>query len=333
MEQRKMLEQEPAKEIWYKWIKGACDQKEEKELLLSPSVTHEMLKQWSGVEDYAKQDGVDPRKIWKMIGKETRRKSSYRKNRFYVWYSKVATIALLIGLAGMIYFNLDRNSLPPIYVVTTGIRNIEPVVLPDGTTVQLGPGSKLVYPERFTGKERKVTLDGQAFFNVEKDNSCPFLIQTHSMEVEVLGTAFELFSYSIENRSEAILFQGKIRVNLVNPDSDKRTELILLPNDKIEYNLRDKKVTHTQVNADTYTSWRKRGILTFENESLSMIIPRLEQWYGRKIICEKEVAGNYKFTFKVRDEPLDRILFMMQESSPIRYRQSEEGDFTLYVSK
>ena len=83
------------------------------------------------------------------------------------------------------------------------------------------------------------------------------------------------------------------------------------------------------VDADKYTAWRKQKILSFENEKLSMIIPRLEQWYGRKVMCQKDLADKYRFTFKVRDESLDRILFMIKASSPLQYKEEKNGDYTL----
>ena len=63
-----------------------------------------------------------------------------------------------------------------------------------------------------------------------------------------------------------------------------------------------------------------------------MIIPRLEQWYGRKIMCEKDIANQYRFTFKVRDESLERILYILNSSSPVKYTKVGE-DFELYVKK
>lgn len=313
-------------------IHDTLTENEQKDLLFSKEVEDEMLHQWDCVPDQTISDKTDGLLIWERIQEQTWLKPLVRKVQFYRICTLAASVALLIGVIGGIYSlaNWDNTSK---FVVTAGIQNTEYLLLPDGTSVQLGPGSKLAYPEQFGRKSREVELDGQAFFDISKDPKRPFIVKTQSMEVEALGTAFELFSYNIENRSEAILLNGKLKVNLIDPKTDRRTELILLPDDKIEYNIRDKKVTHYSVNADTYTSWRKRGILTFENEKLSMIIPRLEQWYGRKVICEKETAEKYKFTFKVRDESLDRILYMMSESSPIRYEKSEGGDFTLYLMK
>ena len=74
----------------------------------------------------------------------------------------------------------------------SGIQNIKSLQLPDGSTVQLGPGSKLIYPSEFEGHEREVQLEGQAFFDVHKDARHPFVVKTKDMKVTALGTAFEM---------------------------------------------------------------------------------------------------------------------------------------------
>ena len=83
------------------------------------------------------------------------------------------------------------------------------------------------------------------------------------------------------------------------------------------------------VNAEEYSGWRN-GVLSFENERLSMILTRLEPWFGRKIKCPKEIAEKYRFTFKVRDESLERILFMLSNTSPIKYRE-KDNEYELYI--
>ena len=171
-------------------------------------------------------------------------------------------------------------------------------------------------------------MEGQAFFDVIPDKEKPFIVHTSQMDVEALGTAFEIFAYAGDDFMETILLDGKIKVTLAGV---KDTSFMLVPDNKITYNKSDGKIKLSQVNAGNYTFWRK-GILSFENEKLSMIVPRLEQWYGRSIFMNKELGEAYKYTFKVRDEPLERILYIMGESSPVRYKKSEEGDFTLFLN-
>ena len=139
--------------------------------------------------------------------------------------------------------------------------------------------SKLTYPAAFTGKTREIHLDGQAFFDIHKNPHKPFIVHTSEMEVQALGTAFEVFDYDIESKSETVLLNGKVKIGINNSKGD-RAEFILSPNEKMVYDQQADSAYVLTVNADKYTSWRKQKIVSFENEKLSMIIPRLEQWYG-----------------------------------------------------
>lgn len=187
----------------------------------------------------------------------------------------------------------------------------------------------MTYPARFSGKTREITLDGQAFFDVAKNREKPFIVHTEGMSVEALGTAFELFSYKVENKMEAILLNGKIKVSVADKETDQMEEYFVSPDEKILVDRQTGKITKQIVDADKYTAWRKQKMLSFENEKLSMIIPRLEQWYGRKVMCQKDLADKYRFTFKVRDESLEKILMLIQLSSPLKYKEIEDGNYSL----
>jgi ferric-dicitrate binding protein FerR (iron transport regulator) len=318
------------REIAKKLMQETLTSSEQETILHSAPVTEYMQRQWETAPDIAKSEHINGRRTWRCIRRETFERISAKKIRRYQIVAWAASFLLLISMAGSGYFLLNKNNQVSRYIVNTGIQNIGTFPLPDGTIVQLGAGSKLTYPENFNGQTREIWLDGQAFFDVSPDKKKPFIVHTSRMDVEALGTAFEIFAYNTGNHLETVLLNGKIKVNLSDLHDLGDAVFTLEPNDKIVYNTSTKETTHSKVNAENYTAWRK-GVLSFENEKLSMIIPRLEQWYGRKIFVEKELGEAHKFTFKVRDEPLDRILYIMGESSPIRYRKMDDGNFTLFL--
>ena len=323
------MEYKDKKYILKKLMQDALTEEERIALQSSRRVTKEMERQWNNAPDAVESDRPDEPSIWRNICKEVWQHDEGRKVVFYKIYSMVASILLVLGVAGTVYFALQDKANVPMYVVSPGIQNMESVSLPDGTKVQMGPGSRLTYPARFSGKTREITLDGQAFFDVAKNREKPFIVHTEDMSVEALGTAFELFSYNMENKMEAILLNGKIKVSVENKETNQMKEYFVSPDEKILVDRQTGKITKQIVDADKYTAWRKQKMLSFENEKLSMIIPRLEQWYGRKVMCQKDRADNYRFTFKVRDESLDRILFMIKASSPLQYKEEKNGDYTL----
>ena len=323
------MEYKDKKYILKKLMQDALTEEERIALQSSRRVTKEMERQWNNAPDAVESDRPDEPSIWRNICKEVWQHDEGRNVVFYKIYSMVASILLVLGVAGTVYFALQDKANVPMYVVSSGIQNMESVSLPDGTKVQMGPGSRLTYPASFSGKTREIRLDGQAFFDVAKNREKPFIVHTEDMSVEALGTAFELFSYNMENKMEAILLNGKIKVSVENKETNQMKEYFVSPDEKILVDRQTGKISKQIVDADKYTAWRKQKILSFENEKLSMIIPRLEQWYGRKVMCQKYLADKYRFTFKVRDESLDRILFMIKASSPLQYKEEKNGDYTL----
>lgn len=322
------MNQNNKKYILKKLMQDALTEEEVAALNDRDVIKKRMGDQWENAPDAAGFDRTDGMHIWQYIRRRIEN-DRFGKTHFYKIYSAVASILLLLALGGMTYFFLERGNDPSMYIVSSGIQNMQSVSLPDGTMVQLGPGSKLTYPSEFYGKNREVRLDGQAFFDVYKNLRKPFIVHTSDIDIQALGTAFEVFSYEIESRVEAILLNGKIKVNMNGSKNNEKTEWILEPNQKILYDRQNDSASIQNLDADKYTAWRKQRILSFENEKLSMIIPRLEQWYGRKIMCQQDLADKYRFTFKVRDESLDRILFMIGASSPLKYKETNDGNYQL----
>lgn len=208
------MEYKDKKYILKKLMQDALTEEERIALQSSRRVTKEMERQWNNAPDAVESDRPDEPSIWRNICKEVWQHDEGRKVVFYKIYSMVASILLVLGVAGTVYFALQDKANVPMYVVSSGIQNMESVSLPDGTKVQMGPGSRLTYPTSFSGKTREIRLDGQAFFDVAKNREKPFIVHTEDMSVEALGTAFELFSYNMENKMEAILLNGKIKVSV-----------------------------------------------------------------------------------------------------------------------
>ena len=218
------MEYKDKKYILKKLMQDALTEEERIALQSSRRVTKEMERQWNNAPDAVESDRPDEPSIWRNICKEVWQHDEGRKVVFYKIYSMVASILLVLGVAGTVYFALRDKANVPMYVVSSGIQNMESVSLPDGTKVQMGPGSRLPYPARFSGKTREITLDGQAFFDVAKNREKPFIVHTEGMSVEALGTAFELFSYKVENKMEAILLNGKIKVSVADKETDQMEE-------------------------------------------------------------------------------------------------------------
>lgn len=308
----------------------ALNEEERQRLLYDPSVEKLMHTQWEENTDINDRNSSVGKCVWeKVVHRIDKPAVSYRLS-IYKIIAIAASFLLLLGIGSTLYWK-NEQSEQYMYVVASGVRCIESVLLPDGTEVRVGPNSRLTYPSDFKGETRDVKLIGQAFFNVAKDKEKPFTVHTDNMDVTALGTSFEVFNYDYENKIETILLEGKVKVGLGNPDSKQRKEVMLTPDEMLIYDKEANTVRVKNVNAESYSGWKNQGILSFENARLSTIISRLEPWYGRKIKCPDEIAEEYRFTFKVRDESLERILFILNNSSPVKYREVG-GDYELYVN-
>lgn len=310
------------KDILKKLLQDSLSPYEKGLLATGAPVMNHMQKQWNNAPDAVTTDLASEQRIWKNIQRNLKHTRSGKKLLFYRIYAIAASVLLVFGISNTI-LHTSKHADPLVFIASSGIQNMQLVTLPDGSVVQMGPCSKLTYPNHFEGKQRVVELEGQAFFEVAKDKDKPFVVKSNEMEVTALGTSFEVFSYEQENKIEAILLTGKVKVNFF--EKEKKNEVILLPNEKLTLAKNTKNVVIEKVDANKYSAWRNNGILSFENEKLSMIIPRLEKWYGRKIVCEQTIADKYRFTFKVRDESLERILLMFSKSSPVGYTKDGEN--------
>lgn len=311
---------------------------EEKDKLLSRrAVVSQFEKQWNDNESPGFGcEQVDADRIWKNIAGELWGTQKPKKNAalFYKIYSVAASVLLFIGAgAGWKHFTKPQPAASVIYSASSGLRNMQTITLADGSTVNLGPNSRLVYPAEFTGACREVVLDGQAFFEVAKDPGHPFVVKNNDMRITALGTAFEVFDYEKEKTAETVLLNGRIEVTVTgrNNGREGRSTVYLTPDKKLVLDKERREIAVDTVDADSYTAWRKSGSPSFRNEKLSVILPRLEQWYGWKIRCPYATGEAYRFTFKVHDESLERILCMLCESSPLRYKKADEDTYLLYL--
>ncbi|WP_321373130.1 FecR domain-containing protein [uncultured Draconibacterium sp.] len=184
------------------------------------------------------------------------------------------------------------------------------LILPDGTKVALNAGSKLVYPDKFSKSKREVFLIGEAFFDVYEDKQHPFVVQTTDINVEVLGTKFNLSAYAGDNIYETVLAEGKVRIRQ-NQSSLFDETIDLEPNQKATFNrtLRETKVN--AVDVENYILWQE-GIFKFDSSDLNRITKKLERFYNIQIKYDDVMLGTLKISGKLdlqdnREVVLQRI--------------------------
>ena len=192
------------------------------------------------------------------------------------------------------------------------------VTLADGSRVWLNAGTKLTYPIAFVGKERRVHLDGEGYFEVERDESKPFIVEINGMEVKVLGTSFNLRSFAADNRSTATLVSGKIEVKTPT----QRIEL--LPNQQADLLVGENKLAVREVDAVAYSAWTK-GRFVFRRERLETILDDVSRWYNVTVFYEQSRVKDILFSGIVeRYADISETLEMLEKTGKVNFIVDEQ---------
>ena len=186
--------------------------------------------------------------------------------------------------------------------------------LPDGTTGWLNSNSSVKYKGNFNS-DRKVTLKGEAFFDVFKDKKRPFIVNTNEVNVTVLGTRFNIASYENENNVEVVLEEGKLVFN----NKEMKSSYTMNPNDLVVYDKTFKNFSTEVVQPNKYLSWTE-GKLIFRNDPLDVIARRLERWYNIDVEVNGCLAEDLRLRATFIDEGLDEVLDLLKRSLPIDYK-------------
>ena len=188
------------------------------------------------------------------------------------------------------------------------------VVLPDGSNLWLNAGSNIRYSIPFTRETREIELSGEAYLNVIKNEGSPFIVKSENTAIEVLGTQFNVKSYPEDNHIEVALKEGRVKFSICeNGEQNKYIEL--KPNDYLRFDKVSKSVTLDKKNIENYIAWHK-NILILNETPMEEVGKLLEHWYGVKVVIGDNEIKKYKFTTTFDNEPLFRVLELLELCSP-----------------
>lgn len=190
------------------------------------------------------------------------------------------------------------------------------VTLADGTQVYLNAGSRLIYPSYFEGKVREVILFGEAYFNVAPMTDKPFIVQTSEINVEVLGTQFNLSAYASDKTIETVLVEGKVKITENNRKLFKKG-YVLNPNELASFNRETLETTIRTVDVSNYVTWHE-GYMNFESVDLSRIVKRIERYYNINVRLDDPMLGQLKITGKLKlKEEKDNLLQVIASAASL----------------
>lgn len=257
--------------------------------------------------------------------KATRRRLGLERRSSPVWIAVAAALALLLCLPAVWQWGYRAHKEPApvawneINVPTAEFREL---TLPDGTRLQLGPESRVTWPETFTGAERRIFLEGEVVAEVAKDPEHPFIIQSGDVDVRVHGTTFNFKSYHNDTMVEMMLMEGSVSLDI--PSGEGRRMLQLTPGDIAQYNRVDGDVVLGKISSESFLTFSEQRSFSFFNVPLSDIAADLERAFGTKIVvADQRIVSRRFLAFFTNHESLDEILSLLSANGGLRVTRSD----------
>ncbi|MBL7913020.1 MAG: FecR domain-containing protein [Bacteroidia bacterium] len=249
-------------------------------------------KAWNSIQEKIKEEG-------KVIP-ITRKAPTYN-----TWILRVAAI-LIVGLFATWLALKTGNTPELIYVQTSG--EARTIVLPDSSVVVLNENSKFSYPKEFAANERKVELEGEAFFEVTKDPEKPFIIENRSFDVKVLGTSFNVLAYEKDNNAAVTVVTGKVAF------TDKKGGSVLLVKDEVgTLNKTDHQLFKSTNANSNFLAWKTKK-LEFTNTNFTEVCATLKKYFAVDIIVKDKNILNCTFTGYFENPKLPDILKVLEKT-------------------
>jgi transmembrane sensor len=341
------------KELLIKFLNDQCNSDELQEVIRwikNDSFSNES-RNW-GLDDwmnFKEGDGlVEDEKLRSLLDKIHHKINleGYKKPRkksialITTWITRVAALLLLPALIFLIY---TLSESPPevalnIEMTIDSLEIIAPigsktvVQFSDGTEVFLNHGSKIKYPQKFTGNAREVFLTGEGYFDVAHNPDMPFIVRTKNLNIEALGTEFNVSAYPDENIVATTLVNGKVVLKKELANQENITLGAMVPEQHVSYNIQTGKISSSKGEIEKYICW-KNGKLIFKRDSIITIAKRLSRWYNVDIEVSDTDVREYTYTATFVDESLDHILELLKKAAPINYikipsKQLPDGSFS-----
>lgn len=294
----------------------------------------EMQAVWNLADRLSQQKRIDVDKNWDRLNRRIHR--SNNRIRIFTYIKNAAAVLLLplIMLSAYYYYQLSQFRSAPVrqLEVATAYGVCTKVVLPDSSEVWLNSGSKLIYPERFTGVGRKVALEGEAYFKVSSDINNRFDVQTlDGLTVSAYGTEFNVNAYAEESVIKATLAKGNIRIT----QSDSQMSKDIVPGEQVVYSREVKDMEVRKVNLLVETGW-KDGKMIFRRTPLDEITEKLSRHFNVDIELRDPELYKYTYSATFTTETLVEILSLLERTAPIRcdiVEPEQQDDFAFTRKK
>jgi ferric-dicitrate binding protein FerR (iron transport regulator) len=262
---------------------------------------------------------IDWEKAYNKVAAEANIRMQPEKQAWYIPFRRYAAVAaaIVIPLVALSVFLINRLPKPVDITEVNYQKVLSPnnarseIILPDGSVVVLNVGSSLEYPRNFSGNRRTVNLEGEAYFQVQKDPEKPFIVHTRKMDIEVLGTKFNVNAYPDLSEIRATLEEGKVKITVSG--NDKTRDCLLTPNEEISLNMETGDIVKKQVNATDASSWLT-GKIVFTSTPLSDVLTHIGRRYNVSIDFQLTEMEKKRLTVRFDEHESVENIFKALES-------------------
>lgn len=324
---QKNISEEEMKELM-SWIK---ENEEHKEMFFQMKNTYDL--RVGGLFPTADEMEESKKRLFTKIAKaeETERvlQMEQKKKRRLQTLGKYAAVALVCIMATLGVQYIMNTKSPRLYTeldMESGPR-MGHMTLPDGTKVILNASTKLRFPDKFEKDMREVYLDGEAYFDVIRNEKAPFIVHTDKQKIRVLGTQFNVMDYSVDDYSITTLVSGAIQMQAVGKTGEYGDPVILKPNQQVFFNKENNHLALSNIEINMSRTWVNK-VYHFKSEPLLQITTRLEKLYGIQIHIQNEELKETEFTGTFGlDQELDEVLRIINFEKQFTYEKTEDEIF------
>jgi ferric-dicitrate binding protein FerR (iron transport regulator) len=249
--------------------------------------------------------------------------ASAKRRRFFGW-KVAASIVLLLAVASVL--GVMFLWTPPVTSYATSAMEQRIIRLPDGSTVRLNKNSKITFPKQFAGSTRKITLWGEAFFQVNHNEAKPFIIHAGDAVIRDIGTSFNVK----EEKDGKVIVAVKEGAASLRNSKTGNVQKTVLRKDQVGILNQGILATIKQVSVQNYMSWIS-GQIVFKKMPFDEVVRQLDNIYGIHCRVADSSLSTLKLTAYIKDTSLQDVLHMVALSLGIHYR--EQGDKVVWTSK
>jgi ferric-dicitrate binding protein FerR (iron transport regulator) len=313
------------------YFSGSATETEKQELFSWIQQSHENERYYFAIKELfeagkwenLKKDANTP-ELWRKLVTKVDQPLGKKYTRQYLTILKYAAVFIFGVFTFWLAQTLVTNGGNVFkHQVVTGIGERTQIILPDGTKVWVNSCSSISYLSDYGKENRDVYLNGEAYFEVVKNTSSPFVVNASGFKVKALGTSFNVSAYGDDNEIAAVLLEGSVSFG-----NEEYKPEVIKPGEKISFNKSSHKMIVNQVNPEIYSAWSK-GENQFEYLTLEEIVKRLQRSYNVTIVIDKEKIKDMHFSGTFRNyENLEQIIKVISLNTGLKYKMLKD---TVYL--